>query len=77
MAVKTEKDLPESHRATWLKSLSAMQLKNYGYVIQLMQGVLKAEPDFLPADSSFARPRSPRPPHRARRACSPAAGSRR
>jgi tetratricopeptide (TPR) repeat protein len=25
-----------------------MQLKNYGYVIQLMQGVLKAEPDFLP-----------------------------
>lgn len=48
MAVKTEKDLPESHRATWLKSLSAMQLKNYGYVIQLMQGVLKAEPDFLP-----------------------------
>jgi tetratricopeptide (TPR) repeat protein len=24
-----------------------MQLKNYGYVIQLMQGVLKAEPDFL------------------------------
>jgi tetratricopeptide (TPR) repeat protein len=48
MAVKTEKDLPETHRATWLKSLSAMQLKNYGYVIQLMQGVLKAEPDFLP-----------------------------
>jgi len=48
MAVKTEKDLPEQHRATWLKALSAMQLKNYGYVIQLMQGTLKAEPDFLP-----------------------------
>lgn len=47
MAVKTEKDLPETHRATWLKALSAMQLKNYGYVIQLMQGTLKAEPDFL------------------------------
>lgn len=47
MPVKTEKDLPEQHRATWLKALSAMQLKNYGYVIQLMQGVLKQEPDFL------------------------------
>src|SRR6185312_6287189 len=23
------------------------QIKNYGYVVQLMQGVLKAEPDFL------------------------------
>lgn len=47
MPVKNEKDLPEVHRATWLKALSAMQLKNYGYVIQLMQGVLKQEPDFL------------------------------
>jgi tetratricopeptide (TPR) repeat protein len=48
MAVKTEKELPEPHRATFLKALSAMQLKNYGYVIQLMQGVLKSEPNFLP-----------------------------
>jgi tetratricopeptide (TPR) repeat protein len=48
MPSKTEKDLPETHRATWLKALSAMQLKNYGYVIQLMQGVLKVEPEFLP-----------------------------
>jgi tetratricopeptide (TPR) repeat protein len=47
MAVKTEKDLPEQYRATWLKGLSAMQLKNYGYVIQLMQGVLKHEPEFM------------------------------
>ncbi len=47
MAVKTEKELPESLRATWLKALSAMQLKNYGYVIQLVQSVLKQEPDFL------------------------------
>lgn len=47
MAVKSEKELPESHRATWLKALSAMQLKNYGYVVQLMQLVLKAEPEFL------------------------------
>lgn len=47
MPVKTEKELPEQYRATWLKALSAMQLKNYGYVIQLLQGVLKQEPDFL------------------------------
>ncbi len=48
MAVKTEKDLPESLRSTWLKALSAMQLKNYGYTVQLMHGVLKQEPSFLP-----------------------------
>jgi tetratricopeptide (TPR) repeat protein len=47
MAVKTEKDLPDSQRATWLKAMSAMQLKNYGYTIQLLQSVLKTTPDFL------------------------------
>jgi hypothetical protein len=47
MAVKTEKDLPEFHRANWLKALSAMQLKNYGYTIQLLQTILKSCPDFL------------------------------
>ncbi len=46
--VKTEKDLPESHRPTWLKAVSAMELKNYGYVVQLLQSLLKQEPDFLP-----------------------------
>jgi tetratricopeptide (TPR) repeat protein len=49
MAVKTEKDLPEFHRANWLKAMSAMQLKNYGYAIQLIQTVLKSHPDFLAA----------------------------
>jgi len=48
MAVKTEKDLPENLKAIWLKALSAMQIKNYGYTIQLLQGVLKAVPEFLP-----------------------------
>ena len=47
MAVKTEKDLPEFHRANWLKAMSAMQLKNYGYAIQLLQTVMKGNPDFL------------------------------
>jgi tetratricopeptide (TPR) repeat protein len=47
MAVKSEKDLPESQRATWLKALSAMELRNYAYAIQLLQAVLRAHPDFL------------------------------
>ena len=47
MAVKTEKDLPEFHRANWLKAMSAMQLKNYGYTIQLLQTILKSCPEFL------------------------------
>ncbi|MFM8984057.1 MAG: tetratricopeptide repeat protein [Spartobacteria bacterium] len=49
MAVKTEKDLPEFHRANWLKAMSAVQLKNYGYAIQLLQTVLKSHPEFLSA----------------------------
>ena len=49
MAVKTEKDLPEFHRANWLKAMSAMQLKNHGYAIQLLQTVLKSHPEFLAA----------------------------
>lgn len=47
MAEKTEKDLPEFHRANWLKAMSAMQLKNYGYTIQLLQTILKSCPEFL------------------------------
>ena len=47
MAVKTEKDLPEFHQANWLKAMSAMQLKNYGYTLQLLQPVLKSHPEFL------------------------------
>jgi tetratricopeptide (TPR) repeat protein len=49
MDVKTEKDLPEFHRANWLKAMSAMQLKNYGYSIQLLQTILKSHPEFLSA----------------------------
>jgi tetratricopeptide (TPR) repeat protein len=47
MAVKTEKDLPEPFRATWLKAMSAMQLRNFGYAVQLLQPLLKAHPEFL------------------------------
>lgn len=44
---KSEKDLPENQRATWLKAMSAMELRNYGYAVQLLQVVLKSHPDFL------------------------------
>jgi tetratricopeptide (TPR) repeat protein len=47
MAVKTAKDLPEQFRATWLKAMSAMQLRNFGYAVQLLQPLLKAHPEFL------------------------------
>jgi len=47
MAVVTEKDLPQHLRASWLKAMSAYELKNYGYAIQLCQAILKELPGFL------------------------------
>jgi tetratricopeptide (TPR) repeat protein len=47
MAVKTEKELNEAQRALWLKALAAMELRNFGYAISLLQGILKQEPQFL------------------------------
>jgi tetratricopeptide (TPR) repeat protein len=47
MAVKTEKELSETQRALWLKALAAMELRNFGYAISLIQEILKQEPQFL------------------------------
>ncbi len=47
MSVKTEKALNESQHALWLKALAAMELRNFGYAISLLQGILKQEPEFL------------------------------
>src|ERR1044071_2964011 len=47
MAVKTEKELNETQRSLWLKALAAMELRNFGYAISLLQGILKQEPEFL------------------------------
>jgi len=47
MAVKTEKELSESMRACWLKAVSAIELRNFGYAISLLQEILKQEPEFL------------------------------
>ncbi len=47
MAVKTEKELGETQRAHWLKAVAAIELRNFGYAITLLQGILRQEPDFL------------------------------
>jgi len=47
MAVKTEKELSESLHALWLKVVAAIELRNFGYAISLLQEILKQEPQFL------------------------------
>ena len=47
MAVKTEKELNEAQRSLWLKAMAAIELRNFGYAISLLQGILKREPQFL------------------------------
>jgi tetratricopeptide (TPR) repeat protein len=47
MPVKTEKELNETQRGHWLKAVAAIELRNFGYAISLLQGILKQEPQFL------------------------------
>ena len=47
MAVTTEKELSPNARSLWLKATSAIELRNYGYAIALIQAVLKESPAFL------------------------------
>jgi tetratricopeptide (TPR) repeat protein len=47
MAVKSEKDLSETLRSLWLKAVAAIELRNFGYAISLLQEILKQEPRFL------------------------------
>src|SRR5438132_2968922 len=47
MPVKTEKELNETQRSLWLKAMAAVELRNFGYAISLLQGILKQEPQFL------------------------------
>src|SRR5207253_10770289 len=47
MAIKTEKELSEIERGHWLKAMAAIELRNFGYAISLLQGILKQEPEFL------------------------------
>lgn len=47
MSVRSEKDLPANLRAVWLKAMSALELRNFGYASQLYQSILRAHPEFL------------------------------
>ena len=47
MAIKTEKELSEAQRSHWLKAMAAVEMRNFGYAISLLQGVLRNEPEFL------------------------------
>jgi tetratricopeptide (TPR) repeat protein len=47
MPVKIEKELSEQLRSHWLKAVAAIELRNFGYAISLLQGILKQEPEFL------------------------------
>src|SRR5207302_1581560 len=74
MAVKTEKELSEASRALWLKAVAAIELRNFGYAISLLQEILTQEPQFLTgrellrrASSRLAGDRSFRAAHAGRR----------
>jgi tetratricopeptide (TPR) repeat protein len=43
----TEKELPQSQKALWLKAISSVQTQNLTYAISLLQAVLKDCPEFL------------------------------
>src|SRR6266705_5106346 len=47
MPVITEKELNETQRSHWLKAVAAIELRNFGYAISLLQGILTQEPQFL------------------------------
>jgi tetratricopeptide (TPR) repeat protein len=47
MAIKTERELSETQRSHWLKAWRRIELRNFGYAISLLQGILKQEPEFL------------------------------
>ena len=47
MAVITEKELPPNSRPLWLKATSAIETRNFGYAVSLLQVILKESPNFL------------------------------
>ena len=55
MPVKNEKDLNDQLRGFWLKAMSAIELQNLGYAIELLQNLLRQEPEFLTARQVLRR----------------------
>ena len=47
MPLKTENELSEPLRSHWRKAAAAIELRNFGYAISLLQEILKQEPEFL------------------------------
>lgn len=55
MPVRNEKELDEATRSHWLKAVAAMEQRNFGYAISLLQAILKREPEFLTARQLLRR----------------------
>src|SRR2546423_15380180 len=55
MAITTEKELNTEQRGHWLKAVAAIELRNFGYAISLLQGILKQEPEVLTARQLLRR----------------------
>jgi predicted Zn-dependent protease len=55
MRVKIERELSEASRSHWRKAVAAIELRNFGYAISLLQEVLKQEPEFLHARQLLRR----------------------
>ena len=55
MPEKTEKELTENSRSNWRKAMSAMEIRNFGYAVALLQSVLKEVPDFLEGRRALRR----------------------
>jgi tetratricopeptide (TPR) repeat protein len=47
MPTITEKELSPNAKSLWLKATSAVEVRNFGYAISLLQAVLKESPEFL------------------------------
>jgi tetratricopeptide (TPR) repeat protein len=47
MPLRTEKDLNPQLQSHWQKAGAAIELRNFGYAISLLQEILKLEPEFL------------------------------
>ena len=61
MALKQEKDLSDQLRSYWLKAVTAIELHNFGYAIELLQNVLKQEPGSLTGRQMLRRAEVTRP----------------
>lgn len=47
MATLSEKDLSDQLRVYWLKAVAAIEQRNFGYAIELLENLLRQEPEFL------------------------------